>query len=188
MNDVKIAGSGTISSGEYNLVSISGSGKAIGDITCKLLKVAGAARFEGTINSEEASIAGSCKFLKDVKGNKIKVAGATVIEGNVSCEELRADGDMKILGECNVGTLKFEAEGGTFNNIYGDYIELKSKIGKKTQVNEIEATTIEVRNIEAKRISGENVKVTGKSVIDIIEFKDNLKISDKVTVKQIIKL
>ena len=72
MNDVKIAGSGTISSGEYNLVSIAGSGKAIGDITCKLLKVAGSARFEGTINSDEVSIAGSCKFLRDVKGNKIK--------------------------------------------------------------------------------------------------------------------
>ena len=31
VNDVKIAGSGTISAGEYNIVSVAGSGKGFGD-------------------------------------------------------------------------------------------------------------------------------------------------------------
>lgn len=188
MNDVKIAGSGTITAGEYNIVSISGSAKGFGDINCKLLKVAGSAKFEGNMNSEEISIAGSCSFLRDVKGNKVKIAGAVKISGNVSCEEFKADGSINVLGECNIEVMDCKIEGGNFNNIYGDSIHINNKQGKKTVINEIEATNIDVRNIIAKRISGDDVKVTGTAVIDVIEFKNSLKIGELVTVKQIIKL
>lgn len=188
MNDVKIAGSGTISAGEYNIVSIAGSAKGFGDINCKLLKVAGSAKFEGNINSEEISVAGACSFLRDVKGNKVKIAGSVKISGNVSCEEFKADGEIKALGECNIEIMDCKMEGGSFNNIYGDSIHIKSKLDKKTVINEIEATNIDVRNVIAKRISGDDVKVTGSSIIDVIEYKNSLKIGELVTVKQIIKL
>lgn len=188
VNDVKIAGSGTISAGEYNIVSVAGSGKGFGDINCKLLKVAGSAKFEGNINSEEISVAGACSFLRDVKGNKVKSAGSVKVCGNISCEEFKAEGAITVLGECNIEVMDCKIEGGHFNNIYGESIHINNERDKKTIINEIEATSINVRNVEAKRISGDDVKITGRSVVDVIEFKNSLKIGELVTVKQIIKL
>ena len=65
------------------------------------------------------------------------------------------EGDQVLI----VGNIKYYAKGGKLNlyvtslvpygsgMLYQKFIELKSKFGKKTKVNEIEATTIEVRNI-----------------------------------------
>ena len=187
-NDVKIAGSGCIAGGEYNKVSISGSGTGTGNFTCKLLKVAGSAKFEGEVFADEVSLAGSVKFQKSIKGNIIKIAGATKIESDISCEELKADGSLIVQGECNVGNLIIEGESSSFNNVYGDSIIIKTKRGKQITVNEIEATNIELRKVKANRVSGETVKITGSSIIDVIEFKESLKISENVEVKKIIKL
>ena len=187
-NDIKIAGSGTIASGEYSKVSIAGAGTGTGDITCELLKVAGSAKFEGNVVSKEVSVAGSCKFVKDLKGNIVKIAGSVKIEGNISCEELRSEGSILVLGECNVGSLEHNGEDSTFNNIYGDKIVLKTKHGKHIKVNEIEATNIELKKVKAIRVSGETVKITGNSVIEIIEYKESLKLSENVEVKKIVKL
>lgn len=188
LQNVKIAGSGTISGGEYNVVSIAGSGSSTADISCKLLKVAGTASFKGCVDAEEISIAGSSKFHQNLKSKKIKIAGTAKVEGNIESEELNIDGNINILGECNVGTLKQEGAGSKFNNIYGEYIKIESKRSKKIEVNEIEATEIELRKVDAKRISGDKITVYGNSKIDVIEFRTSLKISKNVEVKEIIKL
>ena len=91
-------------------------------------------------------------------------------------------------GECNVGNLIIEGESSSFNNVYGDSIIIKTRRGKQITVNEIEATNIELRKVKANRVSGETVKITGSSIIDVIEFKESLKISENVEVKKIIKL
>ena len=186
--DFKIAGSGTIASGSYNKISVAGSASSNGNIECNLLKVAGSASFNGDVDAKELSLAGSTKFLYNLKCDTIKIAGAVKVYGNVASELLKIDGAIKIEGECNVGTLNHVSEGSSYNNIYGETINIECKRNKQTTVNEIEATNIELRSVVAKRVSGDNIVVTGKSVIDIIEFKDTLKISKNVDVKVIIKL
>lgn len=186
--DLKIAGSGTIASGTYNKISIAGSASSNGDITCQLLKVAGSSSFSGDVDANEIAIAGSTKFIKNLKSNKIKIAGAVKVMGDLSSEELKIDGAINVEGECNVGVLQHEGEGSKYNNIYGEYIKLTSKRRKKITVNEIEATTIELKAVEAKRISGDTIKLEGKCSIDVIEFRNSLQLSKSVEVKEIVKL
>ena len=188
LQDVKMAGSGTISGGQYNKVSIAGSASSSGDIIAEIIKVAGSATFNGEVEAKEVSIAGSTKFMNSVKGEKVKIAGSTKIIGNLTCEEAKIDGHVTIQGECNVGTLQYAGESSQFNNIYGENICIETKKHKKVTVNEIEATNIELKSVVAKRVSGEKVKITGRCVIDVIEFKDSLQLSKKVEVKQIVKL
>lgn len=188
LRNFKIAGSGIISGGSYNNISIAGSAKSNNDITCNLIKVAGSASFNGNVDSKEISIAGSSKFVKNLKSNKIKIAGAIKVMGDLSSEELNIDGVITVEGECNVGVLNHDGEGSNYNNIYGEKIKLYSKRRKKITVNEIEATNIELKSVVAKRISGDNIKLEGKCEIEIIEFRNSLKLSNDTEVKQIIKL
>ena len=72
LHSVKIAGSGTIFAGEYNVVSIAGTGKGYGQIICQTLKVAVTGKFEGRVEAKEVSVAGTAKFLSEL--NKFYVS------------------------------------------------------------------------------------------------------------------
>ena len=62
MNDIRISGSGTVGSGEYNEVKISGSGRICGDVKCERFAVSGSAHSAGVIEcSGELSVSGSLK-------------------------------------------------------------------------------------------------------------------------------
>lgn len=185
--DFKIAGSGTISEGIYNNITIAGSATANGEITCEILKVAGSGNFLGNVNATEVSVAGSTKFEADLKCEKIKIAGSVKVIGNISSEELNVDGKITVDGECNVGTLKHKGEGSKYNNIYGENIIIDGK-RNRVLVNEIEATNITLNKVYAKRVSGDTIKLTGKCEIDIVEYKSKLMLSNNVQIKEIIKL
>ena len=186
LQDLKMAGSGSIAGGNYNIVSIAGSASTNGNINCKQLKVSGSASFNGDVIVDEASIAGAIKILNNLKGNKIKASGTIKALANIECEELNISGSISVIGECNIENLCCSGEG-KFNNIYGETIELKSK-KRNIKVNEIEATNINLKSVQAKRISGDNVRVEGKSMIDVIEYRRTLQISKQVTVLEIVKL
>lgn len=186
--NIKIAGSGTVTEGKYNVISIAGSGVGNGQIECKTLKTAGSAKFHGNVIAEDVDLAGSTKFQQNLKGVKINASGTLKVCGNLEAENIKTAGAVSVEGEMNVGILFHKGEGSSFNNIYGDCITLEGRKRKHITVNEIEATNINLYCVKAIRISGDNVKVTGNSVVDIIEFKQSLKISKNVTVKEIIKL
>lgn len=188
LNNIKIAGSGIIASGEYNNISIAGSSKSNGDIICQVLKVAGRSSFDGNVEAKELSIAGSTNFLKNLKCNVIKISGSVKVFENLLSEELKVDGKIIVNGECNVGSLLHEGGGSKYNNIYGETIKLFGSRKSLILAHEIEATNIELKNVKVKRVSGDNLKIEGKCEIDIIEYRNTLKISKNVVVKEIVKL
>ena len=189
LQNVNIAGVGVISGGNYNKVSIAGSANSNGEINCVNLKVAGSATFNYTVISDEINSSGSIKFMQDVKAKLIKSAGAIKINGNVSSETFKVDGSIEVKGECNIGTLNHKVESSKYNNIYGESIKIiNRKRRSKITVNEIEATTIELKAVSCKRVSGDNLIIKSGCEIDIIEFRNSLIISKKANVKEIIKL
>ena len=48
-SDMKISGSGSISSGVYNDIKISGSGGILGDVDCNDIKISGSASCKGRL-------------------------------------------------------------------------------------------------------------------------------------------
>lgn len=93
--NVRIAGSGVISGGRYERISISGSGKVAGDVEAEEVKVSGSARFMGKVVSEIFECFGSCKINGDVKSKVLRVAGAVSVHGSVEGGEVKISGVLK---------------------------------------------------------------------------------------------
>ena len=66
-SDMKISGSGSISSGVYNDIKISGSGGILGDVDCNDIKISGSASCKGEIKVNNLKVSGSSSFYKDVE-------------------------------------------------------------------------------------------------------------------------
>ncbi len=77
--NMQIAGSGHIGPGEYEEISISGSGDAHGLVRCENFHVAGSAKGEEIECKNEFHVAGSCHISERIKANEIHIAG------NLSC-------------------------------------------------------------------------------------------------------
>lgn len=111
--DMKISGSGMITSGEYENIGISGSAKGEGLISCKNFSCSGAAKLNGELRCEgkvnvsgsfhaeksisagEISVSGSVKTGGDCKAKeKLSVSGSCVFEGDIKCNVLKAYGGI----------------------------------------------------------------------------------------------
>lgn len=115
-SDMRISGSGTIPAGEYQTISISGSGKGSGDIRCESLhisgsahlqghvtchrdiRISGSAHVDGAVQTHSIQISGSCKLGQDLDAEEsVLIAGACKLEGS-----LRTKGELKSAGSLTV--------------------------------------------------------------------------------------
>jgi cytoskeletal protein CcmA (bactofilin family) len=71
--DIRISGAGTVATGVYNNVTISGAGTLTGDIECVRLKVSRSADGQGSLKADSMSVSGSFHFRGDVAGGDTKV-------------------------------------------------------------------------------------------------------------------
>ncbi len=90
MANLKFAGAGTVPAGEYEKISISGSGRITGDFSCESFSASGSCGGSGNI---------------DCKGD-FKVAGSAHIDGNIKC-----GGALKCSGSCTLGNISAEEVG-----------------------------------------------------------------------------
>lgn len=189
MNNCKIAGFGTIAAGEYDIVNISGTGKTTGDIKASDISISGIGKFNGNVEADFISSSGTANFEKNVNCKTFKSSGFVRILENLNADSITATGCIKVCNDLNTDKLYIICSGSgcSFKNIYGDdiYIDSKKEI---TKVEEIEATTIKVKNVNAHKISGEKIEILGKSIVEIVEYSDSITISENCKIKQIIKL
>ena len=92
--DIRLSGSGTISGGTYNNISVSGGGKWNGDIECNSFRVSGGAKGEGNITAkDEFSVSGSLKSKGSVIcDGSVKISGSAICEGEITGDEVRISG------------------------------------------------------------------------------------------------
>lgn len=191
LSDMKIAGSGTIGAGEYDKISISGSGKIIGNVRCKNFSTAGAISGSGTIECEEKlSVSGSAKIDGDIKSDKIgisgtlkcgnikcttfKSAGLTKEDGNIEAEEFSSSGGIVVPGLINAEKVTIKISGSiSIGCIGGNEIVIKQEKGRVTRLPLISklfnscGSGANIETIEGNTIAIEYVKtksVTGTIV------------------------
>lgn len=105
--DMHISGSGTISAGEYDNISISGSGRLEGPIRCKDFKNSGASKCEGDIFAENISVSGAAKVYGSCTAKfEMKVSGSLKIEGNVQADNIKVSGVQKCTGAVKANKIK----------------------------------------------------------------------------------
>lgn len=116
--DMKISGSGTIPTGQYDAIKISGSGTMEGNVKCKALHISGSANASGPVEcSGEIHVSGASDFDKDIVTQSLHVSGAINCDGNLTAtDHVHLSGGVNIDGNLKCGTL--DAHGGL--NVDGD--------------------------------------------------------------------
>ncbi|MFN4218491.1 MAG: polymer-forming cytoskeletal protein [Candidatus Bipolaricaulia bacterium] len=157
--NVHLTGSGRISGGYYDTVTVAGSGRIEGDVDTNLIKTAGSCRIDGDVKTKELKTAGSCRVAGDVKAELMKTAGSCTIEGDVHADEIKIAGTQTVEGSIkakeitSAGSLKVtnDVEAEKFLSRGGFEIggllsaeEVKIELGGG-KVSEIGGTRIEVR-------------------------------------------
>lgn len=165
--DISISGSGVIASGEYDKVSISGSGKLNGLIRCKSLHCSGAAKGEAEIECEnDIHTSGSAKFDKSVKAGEISVSGAFACGGDLTVQKaLKSSGSARCEGSVKAGSIS--VSGGL--NIKGDTeAETVKVFGILNCGGLLNAESIEIRfkeGMEIGSIGGSRINIYPEQLV-----------------------
>jgi len=160
-NDVKISGTGLISGGDYNKVSISGSAKINGDVKAQEVHNSGTLEAIGNINSKLVHSSGSMKVEGNLEADLVESSGSLKVSGKMAVKDLEAsgsvNGDLLQGNTVNVsGGLKFAKDvtvksfssaggleiGGTLN---AD--KIKISINSESKIGSIKGKHIEVKRL-----------------------------------------
>ena len=94
--NMRISGDGNIPAGEYDQVSVSGSGHLYGLVRCTSFSASGSAKGENIECADSFRISGGSSFSGNVSANSIHVSGSFSCDGNVCAKEkLAVSGSMK---------------------------------------------------------------------------------------------
>lgn len=96
LRNISIAGTGVIQGGEYDRVTISGSGKIDGNIQANEIKISGSGRVDGDVRTERMTISGTAKITGSVHSEHL------INNGSLSIEE-----DVQVFQLSNRGTVAF---------------------------------------------------------------------------------
>lgn len=91
--DIRTAGVGTIATGAYRSINVSGSATLTGDVDCIDLKVSGGATGGGTLRSENITVLGLLDYRGDVDVDEMRVSGTASTRG-LRARELNTTGTL----------------------------------------------------------------------------------------------
>ena len=211
--NMRIAGRGTVPAGEYDKISVSGSGRLFGEVHCNNFSAAGRSSGESITCAERFKASGSSSFFGTVKAQNVRAAGSFSCGGDLVAEEelsvsgsLRVGGDLqaksvRIAGglQCD-GTLCAESaelqadKRMQLKSIEGGSIRVRRKavsifLKRRTTVTEtIEGDALDLEYVTAPRVTGQNVIIGKGCVIDLVQYRDEIQISPKATVGKVEKI
>jgi len=108
---VNIRGAGIAGGGEYENISISGSGKITGDVRATQIKISGAGKIQGNVQADSLSASGAFKIEGDLEVKDIKCSGAGKIGGKIKTHILKASGALKVSGNITANEVEISGAG-----------------------------------------------------------------------------
>ena len=141
--DMHISGSGNIPSGEYNNISVSGSGRLQGNVRCvsfssagsskgdniectEIFKVSGSSHFGGNIVAANIKVSGALHCDGDmVASEKVSSSGSTRCDKSVKCEQLAVSGSLNVGSDIEAETVKIEGTVNCEGLLNAESIEIK---------------------------------------------------------------
>ena len=176
-NDIRISGSGSLNSGEYGKVGISGSGSVKGDIRCAEFKCSGSAHVYGSIDSEatigcsgsmscdgnmkageKVSIAGSCKVQGTIKAKAVRISGSMKTESSICADEVSISGSIRAKENVEGEKISISGGGKIDGTLNGETIEI-ALCSSKMYVAAIGGTTI---TVESRHTSQNIINLLGR--------------------------
>ncbi len=133
--DINISGSGSVGTGEYEKIRVSGSARGEGLIRCEELHVSGSFRHEAVECSGKTHISGSAKINK-LAAKEIHVSGSLKCEESlVSEEETKVSGVLQCGKDVKCGELKVYGAAKIGGGVEAEKVELSGAVQCKGLVN-----------------------------------------------------
>jgi len=206
MKDGKIDGVGTFQGGKYDTLRIDGVVTIEGDIEAESLKINGVCTCNGNLTAKVFDCDGVLTVKGNLRAGDVNIDGLVTVEGSkVEADRIDCDGVLSVEGEISADIIdadgKLNAE-----EIVGDHITIRSyhravfrglfiqiggKIGDKfikrfrekfSVIGLIEGTTVELRGVHAKSVSGNNVNIGKGCEINSVSATGTLNIHPKAKV------
>lgn len=187
-----------------NNVSISGVSKIKGSLVCDELTISGSSSINGDANANRLKVSGTSNVKGNLKGETIDIRGAADIGGDCECESFKAQGGFKIGGLLNAEDIDIRLYYKcTVNEIGGEKISVRkgdafADIGRLIKnlfnfkesliVNCIEGDDIYLENTIAKVVRGNNITIGEDCEIDLIEYRNELKVQASSNVSKQVKM
>lgn len=158
IGDLRISGSGSAGGGRYNVVSISGSGKIVGDLTCEKFKISGSGKVTGDLSCVRGNISGSGKIEGSVHGGSFTISGSGTVLGNFKGDEFVINGSGKVGGRISGTNVRLLGAATVGQGIEGEIIDIRGSLRTNGMVNgdqvniEIDGRT-EIDEIGATKVS-----------------------------------
>ena len=106
--DLKIGGAGSAPGGEYNSVKINGTGRIIGDISCRDFRINGSGNVDGNLTADDFRISGSGTVDGHIHAGQFNVSGSGQIRGMITGENMVISGSVTIGDSLNMQKVKIE--------------------------------------------------------------------------------
>jgi len=201
--DMRISGSSTMPGGEYDRVSISGSGTVQGDLRCQSLSCSGAVKCEGSILSRGLiHSSGAMKVSGSLEGGEVDVSGG-LEAADIRCQELRCSGAMNVSGGVEAEAVRISGMAGIPGLLNAETVEIAAdrgirigsigggsiRIYKPTQISllglfhgsvscaqvgDIEGDDVDLEYTQADVVRGRRVRIGEGCSIGRVEYSESL--------------
>jgi cytoskeletal protein CcmA (bactofilin family) len=194
-DEVSVSGASDVDGNvEGKTIRISGVSKIKGNLTCEELSISGASTINGDAVATKLKVSGTSNVKGNLRGEDIDIKGAADVGGDCECENFKAQGGFKIGGLLNAEDIDIKLYYKcTVNEIGGEKISVRkgeafADIGRLIKnlfnfkesliAQSIEGDDIYLENTIAKVVRGNNVTIGPDCEIDLVEYRNELKILD----------
>jgi len=190
---VYFEGLGNINGGEYDKVSVEGVGSCNGDIKTDEMLITGVFNCSGEIEAKRLRCEGVATIKGDILAETIDVEGVINIKTGTKIEatSIQCEGVININGQISADVIYSEGYMSA-KEIVGDRIVIKTPVGlftgftgKRSKIDLIEATNIELRNVKAREVNGKDIIIGPKCRIELLDCSGTLKIDPSAFVEKI---
>ena len=167
--DMRISGSGPVPAGEYNHISVSGSGRLVGKVRCESFSSSGASHGEDIECSDTFKISGASSFSGTVKANYVGVSGSFSCGGDLVIEDkLSLAGSAKCKGNVKGNFLSIAGALKAGGDVEGEKVRVDGILDCDGLLN---AEDIEIkfeRGMEIGSIGGSKIIIFPRKPIKVI--------------------
>lgn len=212
MINIRIAGRGTVPAGEYNKISISGSGRLFGEVRCNnfsafgstkgehvacatRFKASGASAFAGQVKARSIRAAGSFSCNGDLIAEKeLHMSGSLHVGGDLQAENARVAGSARCSGALRAKSVQLQADKEMqLDSITGGSIRTRRKPisiffkRRVTVTSAIKGNELDLEYVTAPCVTGRKVVIGKGCKIDLVQYSGEIQISPKATVGKVEK-
>jgi len=171
--DLSISGYGVTPGGDYGSVHISGRGKITGDVTCGDLIISGSGDAMGAVSCTRLHINGEAGIHGDLKTGELKVRGSGDFKSGVQCDDLSISGSAYAAQSVSAKVVKVSGSVHVKGDISADKFSSSGafEVGGLLSADDIDITldwsTSKAREIGGERVTAK-VGIKGLSVLRTI--------------------